>query len=82
MYSMTLRKKDELKPNEMGTSLALFMESYNKGIPANFPHPSVKLLKAFQSLHPMLFKHGVEWSIERHRKRLMDWLPSQSTLSV
>jgi hypothetical protein len=76
-----IRKEDILKRNQIETPLLAFMESYNKSIPADFPHPSVKILKAFQALHPMLFKHGDEWSIDKHRKRLMDWLPSYSILS-
>ena len=76
-----MRKKDELKRNQIGTSLLIFMESYNKSIPVSFPHPSIKVLKTFQALHPILFKHGDEWSIDRHRKRLMDWLPSYSAIS-
>jgi len=78
---MIVRKKQELKPYQIRTSLLIFMESYNKSIPLNFPHPSIKILKMFQTLHPMLFKNGDEWSIEKHRKRLMDWLPSHATIS-
>jgi len=70
-------KNHELELNQTGTTLAIFMESYNKSIPVSFPHASVKALKQFQILHPLLFKHGDKWSIDRHRKRLMDWLPSQ-----
>ena len=73
---MNIRKKDELNPNLIETSLPMFMEVYNRNIPAGFPRPSVKILKVFQSLHPMLFKNEGKWSIEKHRKRLMDWLPS------
>ena len=76
-----MRKKHELQPYQIRTSLLIFMESYKKSIPVNFPHPSVKILKIFKALHPMLFKNGDEWSIERHRKRLMDWLPSYSAIS-
>lgn len=57
------------------------MESYNKSIPVSFPHASLKTLKKFQVTHPILFKHGDEWSIDKHRKRLMDWLPSYSEIS-
>ncbi|MEK7507567.1 MAG: hypothetical protein AAB602_00575 [Patescibacteria group bacterium] len=77
---MMIRKSDELKRNQIRTSLLVFMESYNKNIPVDFPHPAVKILKIFQELHPMLFKRGAEWSIDKHRKKLMDWLPSYSTV--
>ncbi len=73
---MLKRKKGELEPYQIGTTLLAFMETYNKSIPVAFPHPSVKILKTFQALHPMLFRGNDEWSMERHRKRLMDWLPS------
>lgn len=73
------RKTDELKINQVKTLLLIFMESYNKGIPVHFPRPSVKILKIFQMSHPALFKHGDTWSIDKHRKKLMDWLPSYYT---
>jgi len=67
---------DALKLNQTETPLLIFMESYNKSVPASFPHASVKILKQFQVLHPILFKNSDEWSIDKHRKKLMDWLPS------
>ncbi len=70
------RKYDELKLNENLTPLATFMDSYNKSIPVSFPVASPKNLKHFQVAHPTLFKHTDEWSIDKHRKKLMDWLPS------
>ncbi len=76
-----MRKKEELNSNQIGTPLVIFMESYNNSIPVGFLHPSVKILKIFQARHPMLFKNGDEWSIDKHRKRLMDWLSSYSVSS-
>ena len=66
----------ELELNQTMTSLAVFMEAYNKHIPVGFPQASVKTLKKFQVTHPILFKNGDEWSVIKHRKKLMDWLPS------
>ena len=66
----------ELEQNQATTSLVVFMEDYNKKIPAGFPQASIKTLKKFQITHPILFKNGDEWSIIKHRKKLMDWLPS------
>ncbi len=74
-------KNIELELNQNKTSLPDFLESYNKSIPVSFPHASIKILKQFQALHPILFKHGNEWSIDRHRKRVMDWLPSHLEVS-
>ena len=68
-------RDDELKLNQISTPLATFMEAYNKSIPASFPHATIEILKRFQELHPILFRNG-QWSIDRHRKRVMDWLPS------
>ena len=75
------RKNEELERNQLMTSVAVFMESYNQTIPLGFPRVSIKALKEFQVAHPMLFKKSDEWSIERHRKRLMDWLISHRELS-
>ena len=70
------RKNDTYELNKVTTSAVVFMESYNKSVPFGFPSVSMKALKEFQSVHPTLFKHGDTWSIDRHRKRLMDWLIS------
>lgn len=63
-----MKKPDVLKLNEQKTPLLSFLESYNRSIPVDFPHPSVKILKTFQELHPSLFKNTDEWSIDKHRK--------------
>ena len=62
--------------HETVTSLSRFAEIYNTTLPLGFPRASVKALEQFQATHPLLFKNGDEWSIDRHRKRLMDWLSS------
>ncbi|MBI4085594.1 MAG: hypothetical protein HY432_03785 [Candidatus Liptonbacteria bacterium] len=74
-------RDSELELNQVKTSLLIFMESYNKSIPESFPHTTIKILKKFQALHPMLFRGRDEWSIDRHRKRVMDWLPSHVSTS-
>ncbi|OGZ45767.1 MAG: hypothetical protein A3C84_00635 [Candidatus Ryanbacteria bacterium RIFCSPHIGHO2_02_FULL_48_12] len=72
-----MRQRDiQSELNEASTTLAIFMESYNKSIPLNFPQASVKALRQFQTTFPVLFKNGDQWSIDRHRKKLMDWLSS------
>jgi len=53
-----------------------FLTSYNEGVPPGFPSATAPLLKIFKSTHPHFFKHGSEWSLDQHRKRLMDWLPA------
>lgn len=77
---MARTKNIQLEINRTVTPLLIFMESYNKSLPLNFPRASAKMLKQFQILHPMLFKNGDEWSIDKHRKKLMDWLPSHRDL--
>ncbi len=62
--------------NEALTSLSSFAEAYNKTLPLGFPRASVQVLEQFQATHPLLFRKGDEWSIVRHRKRVMDWLSS------
>ena len=49
------------------------MESYNKTIPIGFPRLTDGLLKKFRSENPLLFKDGELWSIEKHRKEVVDW---------
>jgi len=64
---------NDLETNRESTLLADFMESYNKSVPKNFPRASVKTLKQFQETYPSLFKNANVWSIDKHRKRFMDW---------
>ena len=79
-YMIGKRNRD-LEINQVSTTLPVFMETYNKSIPDGFPVVSVSILKKFQALHPILFKNGDEWSIDKHRKKLMDWLPSAIKIS-
>jgi len=68
-------KHNDLEINRLSTPLASFMESYNKSAPGSFPRASVDSLKQFQETYPTLFKNG-EWSIDKHRKKFMDWFSS------
>lgn len=62
--------------NLVGSSAGVFVEYYNENIPDAFPRATLKTLKEFQNLHPSLFKENCEWTINKHRKKLMDWLSS------
>ena len=62
--------------NEAFTSVSVFMAYYNKNIPATYPKATEKSLIAFRVAYPGLFEKGEDWSIDKHRKRLMDWLNS------
>lgn len=69
---------EELKISEVRTSLADFLKSYNKNIPLGFPKASTALLKEYKNMHPLFFKHDDLWSLDEHRKKIIDWLPPRS----
>lgn len=73
--------REEIRLNEMSISLSEFLGLYNKNMPANFPRATVALLKKFQQAHPMLFAQNDMWSLDRHRKKLIDWLPRNSDIA-
>ncbi|HEX5774589.1 MAG TPA: hypothetical protein VFY28_01355 [Candidatus Paceibacterota bacterium] len=62
---------------EKTRSLGEFMTLYNEDLPSAFPRASVVLLQEFRSSYPTFFKPGGGWSLDLHRKRVMDWLPSK-----
>lgn len=70
------RVDKERELNEARTSLANFAEAYNRMLAPGFPHASPKALAQFQSAYPLLFKDENSWSIDKHRKRFMDWYAS------
>ena len=47
-------------------------------IPETFPRASLSALEKFKVAHPGLFKGKGDWIIDKHRKKLMDWLASYS----
>ncbi|OGN05737.1 MAG: hypothetical protein A2831_03660 [Candidatus Yanofskybacteria bacterium RIFCSPHIGHO2_01_FULL_44_17] len=72
------RDKEQQELNEAPVTLAVFLEAYNKGLPAGFSRATVRTLRKFQEAHPTFFKGKDMWSIDRHRKRLFDWLSSNT----
>ncbi|MEK7510831.1 MAG: hypothetical protein AAB582_01160 [Patescibacteria group bacterium] len=61
--------------SEKKLSIQEFLSSYNDGLPAQFPRASLPILALFEKAFPELFKkHG--WSLDQHRKKVMDWLPT------
>ena len=70
-----MKRKEEQALCEVRLTMEDFLTSYNKNMPATFPRASVVLLKKFQVEYPSLFKTGDSWSLDQHRKKLMDWLP-------
>lgn len=73
---MRMKREEQVDLSQTQTSLEVFLESYNKNIPAGFPRASVAILKKFQSIYPTLFKHGNTWSVALYRKKVIDWLSS------
>jgi hypothetical protein len=65
----------ELKISELQITQADFLKSYNLNMPAQFPRASTSLLNKFKEEHSSLFKHGEMWSLDLHRKKLIEWLP-------
>jgi hypothetical protein len=70
-------KKSPKEPglNEISLTIAEFLETYNKNMPVNYPRASLALLQKFKASNESLFKSGDKWSLDQHRKRLIDWLP-------
>lgn len=66
-----------LKPSELPISIEAFLLSYNLNIPLSWPRASLALLKRFKETNATLFTQTDVWSLDRHRKRLMDWLARQ-----
>jgi hypothetical protein len=68
---------DELSVSEVRMPLVDFLKSYNKGLPAGFPRSSRALLEKYKTLHPLFFKNGDLWSLDEHRKKVLDWIPQE-----
>lgn len=60
---------------------AQFLAAYNEKLPADFPPATAPLLKEFKKLHETLFKNSDAWSLDQHRKKVMDWLPAHLRIS-
>jgi hypothetical protein len=74
-WSMTDKKNNLQDSNLIGTSVDAFADYYNKNIPRDFPRATPKALAEFHKSYPSLFKDD-KWIINKHRKKLMDWLVS------
>ena len=66
----------EEETNQAVTSVAVFVANYNENLPDTFPQATVKNMHEFQATYPSLFKDTNDWSITKHRKKVMDWLVS------
>lgn len=61
---------------ETQCTLADFLKLYNQDLPEAFPRASKALLEEFKETHTSFFKTD-EWSLDVHRKKVMDWLPAR-----
>jgi hypothetical protein len=62
--------------NEAGMPLKAFIEYYNRTIPADFTHATEKAMKKFKADRTALFDGDGLWSLDKHRKHVMDFLRS------
>jgi len=70
MKARDLDKENSEKPR----TLAEFLKLYNENLPSFFPRASTELLVEFRSTHQSFFKSYDAWSLDLHRKKVMDWL--------
>lgn len=63
--------------SEQLRTLADFLTLYNENLPVSFPRATSALLREFKDTHVEFFKATDQWSLNLHRKRVMDWLPSR-----
>lgn len=77
---MNLRKKPKIKEPDLNaakTTINDFIRYYNQNIPISFPQASFQSLEKFRATHAGLFDgSSEEWTIDKHRKKVMDWLSS------
>ena len=77
-----MKRKDEAyEHSKVQITLFVFLEAYNQSIPKGFPRASIADLEKFKDLYPTSFKHGNLWSIAQHRKKLIDWLFTNHSIS-
>lgn len=62
--------------SEKKLSLKEFGASYNEGLPEGYPPVTTPLLKTFMASNAHMFKEEGVWSLDQHRKKVMDWLPA------
>ncbi len=75
LIAMRLPDLDRIRSEKL-LSLPEFLKSYNGNLPAEFPRASLPLLREFRKVHENLFKRNNSWSLDQHRKVVMNWLPA------
>lgn len=74
-------KKDVIKEpklHEIKISLSEFLRSFNKNMPADFPKVTEEQLLRYKKEHSNFFKNDNSWSLDLHRKKIIDWLPQNA----
>ena len=66
--------------SEKKRTLVDFVALYNENLPSIFPKASEELLKEFKTGHSGLFGAGKGWTLDQHRRKVMDWLRSRQTV--
>jgi hypothetical protein len=66
---------ERVMPHMMPMAAAEFLESYNNNMPSGYPHVTLEILQRFKDSHPSLFKSNGLWSLDQHRKKMIEWLP-------
>ena len=74
---MKLPDVDRIRSEKL-LSFGAFLKSYNENLPHEFPQASLVLLREFKKAHTTLFKEDNLWSLDQHRKKVMDWLTSRA----
>lgn len=68
--------------SEEPRSLTRFCELYNENLPPTFLKASEALLEEYREAHGEAFKIKGVWSLDLHRKRVMDWLRTKQAALV
>lgn len=76
---MKLPDLDRLR-SEQSLSFGDFLKAYNQDLPLQFPRASDALLREFRKTNGALFKDNRSWSLDQHRKKVMDWLTARTRI--
>ena len=71
---------DRARSEEMHT-LPEFLKLYNQNLPEGFTKASTALLEEYKETHGGFSKAVHSWSLDQHRKKVMDWLRSRQVVS-
>ncbi len=66
---------DRIVPSELPMTAMEFLDSFNKNMPAGYPLATLEMMSKFKLVYPNLFKKPNIWSLDLHRKRMIEWLP-------